>query len=120
MNIPINKNLEEYKNEMVKGFTLREIICLLISLGIIAGAVLILWWQTGLAPDICIYIGLPLGIPTLLLGFGKIQGVTFDVYIKEVVYEKRTRILTYDADELPEENRIFTMQKKRKNWRIGK
>lgn len=119
MNIPINKNLEEYKNEVVKGFTLREIICLFISVAVIAGAVLFLWRQTGLAPDVCIYIGLPFGIPILLLGFLKIQGLTLDVYIREIIYEKRTRLLTYDADELGE-NRIFMMQRKNRNRRMGK
>lgn len=118
MNIPINKDLEEeYKSEWVKGFTYREILFVVVSFLIIGGAALLAWKLTGISPDICIYIGLPFGFPTLLLGFKKIQGLTVDAYLKEMLYEWRTRELTYDADELPEENRVFTMERNRERKR---
>lgn len=112
MNIPINKDLEEeYKNEWIKGFTYREMLFVVVSVLIIGGVAMLAWWLTETPIDICIYIGLPFGIPTLLLGFKKIQGLTVDAYLKEMLYEWRTKGLTYDADELPEENRVFTMER---------
>lgn len=112
MNIPINKDLEEeYKNEWIKGFTYREMLFVIVSVLIIAGVTVLVWWMTGMSVDVCIYIGLPFGFPTLILGFKKIQGLTVDAYLKEMFYEWRTRELTYEADELPTENRIFTMEK---------
>lgn len=121
MNIPINKDLEEeYKSEWMKGFTYREILFVGISVLIIVGVTAIVWWKTDIPVDTCIYIGLPFGFPTLLLGFKKIQGVSVAAYLKEMLYEWRTRELTYDADELLEENRVYTMErdgekKRRKN-----
>lgn len=122
MNIPISKNLEEeYKNEVAKGFTLREIISIIAGLFVITGATLLLWWKTELPPDICIYAGLPSGIPIFFLGFWRTQGLTLEVYLREILYEKRTGILTYDADEIPEDNHVFTMERERKKkwsgWR---
>ncbi|NLK77560.1 MAG: PrgI family protein [Clostridiales bacterium] len=122
MNIPINKDLEEeYKSEWMKGFDYREIGFVVISIIIIAGVAVLAWWKFGVPIDICIYIGLPFGFPFLILGFKKIQGLTVDAYLKEMLYEWRTRELVYDADEIPEENRVFTMErkKKRRGGRIG-
>lgn len=121
MNIPVNKDLEEeYKSEWIKGFSYREIIFVAISIVIIAGVAGFAWWKFNVPIDVCIYIGLPFGFPFLMLGFKKIQGLTIDAYLKEMLYEWRTRELMYDADELPEENRVFTMEresesKRRKN-----
>ena len=118
MNIPINKDLEEeYKSEWIKGFTHREIIFVGVSILIIAGAGFLIWWLTEVPPDVCIYIGLPFGFPTLLLGFKKIQGLTIDAYLKEMLYEWKTRELIYDAEELPEENSVFTMERDREKKR---
>ena len=118
MNIPINKDLEEeYKNEWIKGFTYREMLFVLTSVLIIGGVAVLVWRMTGVSVDVCIYIGLPFGFPTLILGFKKIQGLTVGAYLKEMIYEWRTRELTYDADELPEENRVFTMERGREKKR---
>lgn len=118
MNIPINKDLEEeYKSEWMKGFDYREIGFVVISIIIIAGVAVLAWWKFGVSIDICIYIGLPFGFPFLILGFKKIQGLTVDAYLKEMLYEWRTRELVYDADEIPEENRVFTMERKKEKKR---
>lgn len=112
MNIPINKDLEEeYKNEIVKGFTLREAGYIALSAAIIAGVTFFMWKNLGLSPDTCIYMGLPFGIPTLFLGFRKFQGLSAAAYLKEILYERRTKILIYDADEILKENHVFTMQR---------
>lgn len=117
MNIPINKDVaEEYKGEWIKGFTYREVFFVAVSIVVIVGVTALVYWKTGVAIDICIYIGLPFGFPTLIFGFKKIQGLTANEYLKEMFYEWQTRSLTYDADELPEENHVFAMEAER----IGK
>lgn len=78
MNIPINKDLEEeYKNELIKGFSLREIVYVVISVLVVAGVSLIIWKIFEMPPDISVYIGLPFGIPTLLLGFKRFRVLHF-------------------------------------------
>lgn len=112
MNIPINKDLEEeYKSEWTKGFTYREVFFVIISVAIIIGATLITWKVTEIPMDMCIYIGLPFGFPTLILGFKKIQNLSVDAYLKEMIYEWKTRELTYEAEEVPEENHVFFMER---------
>lgn len=121
MNIPINKDLEEeYKSEWVKGFSYREIAFVVVAIVVIVGVAALAWWKFSIPIDICIYIGLPFGLPFLILGFKKIQGLTVDAYLKEMLYEWRTRELLYDADEIPEENRVFTMEREREKKRRKK
>lgn len=120
MQIPINKDFEEeYKNELAKGFTMRELVSIVAAVLLAAGVTLLVWHLTGLAPNECVYIGLPFCVPILLAGFFKKQGLTLDAYLKELLYERRTRLLTYDADELPQKNRVFTMESthRKKGWR---
>lgn len=122
MQIQINKDIEEaYKDELIKGFSLREAAYIGISLVIIVGMVVLVYLKFGIMPDTGIYIGLPFGIPTLFLGFYTYQGQTVVQYLKEIIFVCKTKVLTYDADELPEESYVFTMErrskeKRRKGW----
>lgn len=74
MKIDINKDFEEqYKNELWKGFTARELAYAGIALfvaGIIAFGI---WKITGLAINIAIYAGIPFMAPIIYLA-GKAQG----------------------------------------------
>lgn len=114
MRIPMKKDIEEaYKDEFVKGFTLRETAYAFVSVVIAAAVTAGLWKLTGIQPDICVYAGTPCAIPTLLIGFYKIQGLTLGAYLKEIWYARKTRILLYDADEIPENKNVFTMMRKK-------
>ena len=122
MQIKINKDLEEeYRDEFIRGFSVREALFILGGFGVIAGITALAYFQFGIMPDIGIYIGLPFGIPVLTFGFFKYQGLTLAAYLKEIFFVKCTKILTYDADELPKENRVFTMksnvEKRRFPWK---
>lgn len=121
MYIPIKKDLEEaYKDEFIKGFSLRESVHLALGILTAAGVTYLCWRMTGLSPSVCVYAGVPCAAPVLFFGFFKIQGLTVGAYLKEMLYAKRTRLLLYDADELPKERRMFTMEKnKRRKKKIG-
>lgn len=122
MQIPINKDLEEaYRDEPIRGFTWREAAYVILSVLLIGGVTALVWWKTGLSPDNSVFVGIPFGLPTLFMGFKKYQGLTAGAYLKEIIYEKRTGILIYDADELPQERHVFTMERgKKKNRRMGR
>lgn len=112
MQIPINKDLEEaYRDELFKGFTMREAIYVIASFLLIGGVTALVWQKTGLSPDTSVFVGLPFGIPTLFMGFKRYQGLTAGAYLKEILYEYRTGMLTYDADELPQDVPPFTMER---------
>lgn len=121
MQIPINKDIEEaYRNEALQGFTIRELIYLAVAAVVIVGVTVIIYFKTGLSPDTCIYIGVPFGLPIIMGGFKRFQGLTAFGYLKEIIYDYQSRKLAYDADELPEGYHEFTMQssnkQSRKRW----
>ncbi len=119
MHIPINKDPEEaYKAEAIRGFTLREAGCIALAVAASGGIAAFAWFQFGVSPDIGIYAGLPFAAPILLFGFCTKQGLTMGKYVKEIIYERQTRILTYDAGELPKEKELprFSLQSKSRRF----
>lgn len=121
MQIPINKDIEEaYRDEVAKGFSLREAVSVGISGVLIVGIAALAWWKFQVSPDVGVFIGIPLAVPVMLTGFKKYQGLTALEYAKEIWYEYKTKVLVYDADEIPEEScRIFSMQRGNKKGRSG-
>lgn len=124
MLIPINKEIEEaYKDQFMKGFSIRETGYIALSLGIIFIVALLVWYVFKLPINFCAYIGMPFGVPTLIVGFKKFQGLTLIEYIKELIYENKIKVLTYDADEIPLETPVYIMENgknARKKWRLTK
>ena len=111
MNIPINKDIEEeYKDEFTKGFTLRECIYIAIAVAIVVLVGFLCWWKFKLALNICVYVGFPFSAPVLLFGFKKPNGMYMGKYLKEVRWEKKTKLLLYEASEEPEIDEAFSMQ----------
>lgn len=110
MRIPINKEIEEaYKDQFIRGFSIRETGYIALALGIIFGVAFFVWHFFELPINFCAYIGMPFGVPALLVGFKKFQGLTVTEYIKEIMYENKIKVLLYDADELPEGTHFYIM-----------
>ena len=100
MTIPINKDPDtEYKNEFMFGYTLKEVLC-------VAAALLIIALNVG-----C-YCGIPLAFPVIFLGFKEWYGMSITRFISELGYEKKTKELAFDADELEEYITPVTLRKK--------
>ncbi len=116
MNIPINKDIEtEYKNELYKGLTLRECGYFAVSVAVMGTAAVLLIFKSGLAVEACVYIGIACGVPILFLGFKKFQGgLTVFEYLKEILWERKTRVLTYDAGEIQGAPEPYTMESQRR------
>ncbi len=122
MSIPINKDLEEnYRNEFFKGLTLKELLSVALGFVLMVVVAVLAFFYTDLAPMVCVYAGLPFVVVPMVFGFGKIQGLTIKSYLKELIYERRTALLVYRADELPAERCMFSMtsgiEEGRKNQR---
>lgn len=112
MNISMNKDLENaYKDQMFKGFSMAETGCIAIAVCCIVCAGIVFWHFLKFEIIICVYAGIPFGIPALVIGFKKIQGLSLTEYLKEIIYERRIMELTYDADEIPENEKYFRTQK---------
>lgn len=122
MNININKDFEKhYRDDTWRGFTLIEVICMLGFLFILFGIVFFLWKWMKCPPDLAVYVSVPFGLPILCVGFFKYQGMTILELVKEVCFEYQTRLLIFDADEVPD-SQIFTLESvdsqgiRRKKW----
>lgn len=112
MRISINKEIEkEYKDQFMRGFSMRECGFIALAIGIIGGVAFLVSHFFELPINFCFYIGIPFGIPVLLLGFVEFQGLTLIEYAKEIIYEHKTKELFYDADEIPKSEHIFKMMK---------
>lgn len=118
MNIKINKDPDiEYKNEFLLGYTLKEVICLVLAVVLVGGITIIAYFAGGISPTIGCYIGIPFAAPIMFLGFAKPYGMSVFQLIREMIYERRTKSLSYDADELEEYIDTVTLCKSGKKKR---
>ena len=109
MEIRNNKDfLKEYKDDAWKGFSTRELLCIIgaAAIGITVDALLHIYAGVSLAAGV--YIALPLAIPLILIGFYKYQGfLTVGRFLKEWMYEMSTSRMDYISGECVEEDLIY-------------
>ena len=118
MRIPINKDLDtDYKNVIWWGLDGPELFWGGLSVVIIAAVAFVAGYYFHVPTQNCVMVGIPFATPTYLLGFHKIQGQSVFEYFKEYLYDKMTEELTYDADELPENNSYWTMERENSSRR---
>lgn len=112
LKIPINKDLEkEYKDQFIRGFSAKECGYIAIALACVAAVAVLAERLFHLPYNICFYIGLPFGVPAILIGFKEFQGLTFFEYVKELIFEYKTKELYYDADEIQAAPPVYKMSK---------
>ena len=83
MLIPVNQNIDEYKDDFYKGLTLRQSV---ISLVTVAVGVLVYLALTGLfhlPQTLALYMTLPVVFPIAAYGFLKIHGMNIAEYLRK-------------------------------------
>ena len=109
MAIRNNKDfLKEYKDDAWKGFSTRELLCIIgaAAIGITADALLHFYAGVSLAAGV--YIALPLAVPLILIGFYKYQGfLTLGRFLKEWMYELETSRVDYCSGECVQEELLY-------------
>ena len=109
MAIRNNKDfLKEYKDDAWKGFSTRELLCIIgaAATGITVDA--LLHYFAGISLATGVYIALPLAVPFILIGFYKYQGhLTVGRFLKEWLYEIQTARVDYISGECVEEDLIY-------------
>lgn len=112
MNIAINNDPDvEYKNEVILGYTLKEAVCIVAAIAIVVSVTVGAYVLKGIEPDKGYYIGIPFAFPIIFFGFRKFDGLTLFQLIREMKYERKTKCLTYDADEVEEYTTPVTLVK---------
>lgn len=112
MILNVNKDFEkEYRTDFWKGFTIKEFITIFIALLVGVGVIYLIHKTLGIPIATCVYIAVPCIAPIVAIGFYEYQGMKIPELIKEVIYTRKTKILTYEATEKAEQN-IFSMNYK--------
>lgn len=82
MLIPVNKNIDEFKDDFYKGLTFRQTIFAMITLAVGAGAFLLFSLYFKIPQTISLYLTLLLAFPIAASGFLKIHGMRPLEYFK--------------------------------------
>lgn len=100
MNIPINKDInEEYKSDLWKGFTGRQLLFISIALCCGTGMILLCYGVIHIPITYAVYLGMPVCIPIIMAGFWHFQGLTFCEFLKVRREVKKNSLYTYQSTE---------------------
>ena len=83
MLIPVNQNIDEYKDDFYKGLTLRQSVISLITVAVGAVVYLGLTMLLHLPQTLALYVTLPVVFPIAAYGFLKIHGMNIAEYVKK-------------------------------------
>lgn len=82
MQIPVNKNLDEYKDDFYKGLTLRQTVLSILTVIAGTGAFLLFHSVCGISQTVSLYLAFPAVLPFAASGFLKIHGMSLQEYFK--------------------------------------
>ncbi len=83
MQIPVNKDLDDYHEDFFKGMTLRQTAMAALTLAAGAGSFLLFYAVFQLPQTVALYLVFPAALPFALLGFLKIDGRTPLEYLRK-------------------------------------
>ena len=82
MQIPVNKDLDSYKDDFFKGLTLKQTALSIVSVAAGCGTFLFGTYILNLEQSMSFYLALPVVLPIAASGFLKIHGMTPFEYLK--------------------------------------
>ncbi len=83
MQIPVNKDLDDYHEDFFKGMTLRQTTMAALTLVAGVGSFLLFHMVLGVPQTIALYLVFPVALPFALIGFMKVDGRTPLEYLKK-------------------------------------
>lgn len=112
MKIDINKDFEaHFQNTAWQGLTFRETLIGVAALAASSGIVMLVWHLTDLPVNVCVYFGIPVMIPIVVIGIMRYQGSGVWELMKELSYLKHTEEIPFEAEEYQEAlHPVFTME----------
>ena len=82
MQIPVNKDLDSFKDDFFKGLTLKQTALSIISIAAGTGTFLLASYGLHLSQSVSFYLALPVVLPIAASGFLRIHGMTPLEYMK--------------------------------------
>ena len=83
MQIPVNKDLDSYRDDFFKGLTLKQTALSIVSIASGTGAFLFGTYVLRLEQSVSFYLALPVVLPIAASGFLRIYGMTPMEYLKK-------------------------------------
>ena len=82
--IAINKDIEEYENNLWKGFSARQLIFGGAAVGASSALILFAWNVCYVPIQAAVYLGIPVGVIIALVGFMQVDDMDFIEYAREM------------------------------------
>lgn len=82
MQISVNKNLDEYKDDFYKGLTLRQTVLSIVTVTVGTGIFLLLHSICGMGQTAVLYLSILAALPFAASGFLKIHGMSLQEYFR--------------------------------------
>ena len=104
MLIPVNQNIDDYKDDFYKGLTLRQSVISLITVAVGVCVYLVLTGLLRLPQSLSLYMTLPVVFPIAAYGFLKIHGMNVAEYIRKSGAVKERSSFAFIPQMLMEDN----------------
>lgn len=82
MQIPVNKNLDEYKDDFYKGLTLKQTVLSVLTVVVGTGMFLLLHSICGIGQTAALYLAVLAALPLAASGFLKVHGLSLSEYFR--------------------------------------
>ena len=82
MMIPVNQDIDSYKDDFFKGLTMRQTLFAVAAVVVSGGLLAFFLIYLKLNASVAMYLTLPVAFPIIAVGFIKIHGIPLDEYLK--------------------------------------
>lgn len=100
MQIPVNKNIDNYKDDFFKGLTMKQTLFAGLTLAVGVGIFAILNLVLHLDATLSIYLSVPFCIPVAAIGFLRPHGMSLNEYRIKKKEMKAMPVLYFEPDYL--------------------
>lgn len=114
MQIPVNKNLDEYKDDFYKGLTLKQTVLSILTVIVGTGIFLLLYLICGIGQTIALYLAVLAALPVAASGFLKVHGLSLPEYFHKKKEVKQRTVFFFQPSLLQETEREDPRKRNRK------
>lgn len=98
MMVPVNQNIDEYKDDFFKGLTMRQTMYAIAAVAVSGGLMTFFLLYLKMNASVAMYITLPIVFPIIAVGFIKIHGMNFRDYMKEKRKVRQRPVFFYEPE----------------------
>ncbi len=118
MQIPVNKNIDEYKDDFWKGLTLKQTAFSVMTVVVGAASFLFFYGILELPQSASLYLALPFAFPFAAAGFLRVNGMSPAEYLRKKKRYMETPLYRFQPGALLEEAAEETVAGKAKKEKV--